>query len=158
MTTPTSPDRDPTADDALDSLLLGDVAALLAETEPLWLDDAWHAACPVPGTSGAVRFPPVMDLPRYKVWRQMAEEASEEDRELTLAFIYVGDAAQPRPFFFSTLYYRMALAFAEIALDRDGRPVDPADLAALPVALVAWLALTAKYWLECQLTFRVDGR
>lgn len=143
---------------ALDDLLPDEVATLLAEADPLWLDDRWHAACPVPGYSGAVQYPPLMDLPRYKQWRRLADEASDEDRELTLAFIYVGDSPQPRPFFFSMLYYEMALAFGTVTLERDGRAVRPDDLSSVPIALVAWLALTAKYWLECQLTFRVGRR
>jgi hypothetical protein len=143
---------------AMADLSLETIAEALAEAEPLWLDDNWEARCPIPGYDGLVRYPAVMDLPRYKQWRQMADTAADEEREMTLAFIYVGDAPQARPFFFSMLYYRMALAFGTIALTRNGRDVDTIDLSSLPVSLVAWLALTAKYWLESQLTFRVDSR
>lgn len=162
-TAPGSPDT-PTpltfaGESALDDLRPGDIAAARAEEPPLWLDHAWHAACPLPGFSGAVRFPPVLDLPRYRHWLKLTEAATDDDRDPALAFVYVGDSPALRAFPFSILYYRSALAFADITLTRQNETaVDPADLAALPFALVAWLALTAKYWLEAQMTFRLVSR
>jgi hypothetical protein len=100
-----------------------------------------------------------MGLDRYKRWRKMTDEAGDDDREMTLAFVYVGESQRTSPFFFSLLYYQLAAEFATVAIaGKDSQQMDLSDTDNLPVSLVAWLALTAKYWLENQLTFRVSSR
>lgn len=148
----------PGAEDPLDGLQPSDLAEMLAEEEPLWLDPHWHADCPFPGYTGSIQYPPVMSLPAYRVWFKMSSDATDEDREYTPAFIFIGDAPRQRLFFFTLLHFQMARVFGDVRLEAAGRPLDLDDLDAVPVSIVAWLALTAKYWLDRQLSFRVGSR
>lgn len=128
-----------------------------AEPEIRYLDDDGSASCPIPGYTGAIVYPQVMDLTRYQMYRRIVAEMPDEDGALAMAFAVRSDTERIEPVWFSVLYFKLALALARVSIQM---PADQRldDIDTLPVNFVAWLSLTAKEWVTSQLTFRVHPR
>lgn len=129
----------------------------LVDTKIHYLDDLNSAECPIPGFSGKIKFPAIMDLPRYRDYRKIINESPDEDGQMTLAFV-TEESGRVVPVWFSVLYYRISLALGELDELVSPPGTDLNDISKLPVNMIAWLSLTVKEWLDNQLTFRVYRR
>ena len=122
-----------------------------------YLDELQSATCPIEGYSGLVRYPAIMDLPRYRLYRQVIADSEENDGQMTLAFVEHDDG-KIVPIWFSVLYYKLALTLATEISVTGPDTTNVREIETIPVNLIAWLSLTAKEWLDSQLTFRVSHR
>lgn len=132
--------------------------------------DGNTATSPIPGWSGQLIFPEVMDKHTYKLYRSIIKaestiEQPEDDEDM--GYVYMTDTdpetgqSKEEMFFFSHKVARIGMKLARFegfAPERVARlGAHNPDGDGVPITLMAWLSRATADWVGRQLSFRLDS-